>query len=468
MRHNSLTMNRRAFFSSMGGAAVAAAQTAAAKPNVVILLADDLGWADVGFHSSEIRTPNLDGLARQSLEIERFYSCPLCSPTRSALMTGRYPLRFGIQYTVVRPWVPYGLPLDERTMADAFRAGGYETAMAGKWHLGHFERRYLPGARGFDHSYGHVNGAIDYFTHERDGGLDWHRNGQMLEEKGYSTSLVGNEAVARIEKRNKQKNLFLYVPFNAPHGPLQAPKETEATYAATIADPKRRTFAAMVTELDTQVGRILDALDREKMTDNTIVLFFSDNGGPTGSGAKNHPLRGAKGSTWEGGMRVPALLRYPGVLAEGLRVPQVMAAIDVLPTLAGAAGIGAAGGKPLDGKNLWPALKARRAEPREDLFFAVDSANRTHYAVYSGEWKLVREEAPPGKPNSGPATVALFRIATDPREATDLAPQQAPVVQALTAKLEAWKRLHPAHGLRHSGAAPAGFQAPKSWVGAAR
>ncbi|MCC6537920.1 MAG: arylsulfatase [Bryobacterales bacterium] len=461
-------MNRRAFLASIGGAAVTAAQTSAAKPNVVILLADDLGWADVGFHSSEIRTPNLDGLARQSLEIERFYSCPLCSPTRSALMTGRYPLRFGIQYTVVRPWAKYGLPLDERTIADVFRAGGYETAMAGKWHLGHFERAYLPGARGFDHSYGHVNGAIDYYTHDRDGGADWHRNGQPLEEPGYTTELVGREAVARIEKRNKQKPLFLYVPFNAPHTPLQAPKETEATYAAAIADPKRRTFAAMVTELDTQVGRILDALDREKMAGNTIVLFFSDNGGPTGSGAKNYPLRGAKGSTWEGGMRVPALLRYPGVLAEGLRLPQVMTAMDVLPTLAGAAGISPAGGKLLDGKNLWPALKARRADAREDLFFAVDSAQRTHYAVYSGEWKLVREEPSPGKPNGAPATVALFHIAGDPRETKDLAAANAPVVQALTAKLDEWKKLHPATGLRFSAAPPAGFQAPRSWIGAAR
>lgn len=459
-------MNRRAFLASISGAAVAAAQTST-KPNIVILLADDLGWADVGFHSSEIRTPNLDGLARQSLEVERFYSCPLCSPTRSALMTGRYPLRFGIQYTVVRPWAQYGLPLDERTMADVFRAGGYETAMAGKWHLGHFERRYLPGARGFDHSYGHVNGAIDYYTHERDGGLDWHRNGQSLAEPGYSTELVGREAVARIEKRNKQKPLFLYVPFNAPHTPLQAPKEIEASYAA-ITDSKRRTFAAMVTELDTQVGRILEALDREKIADNTIVLFFSDNGGPTGSGAKNYPLRGAKGSTWEGGMRVPALLRYPGVLSEGLRLPQVMTAMDVLPTLAGAAGINAGGGKPLDGKNLWPALKARRAEPREDLFFAVDSATRTHYAVYSGEWKLVREEPSPGKPNSGAHTLSLFRIADDPRETKDLAAANAAVVESLTAKLDAWKQLHPAQGLRHSGAAPAGFTVPKSWVGAAR
>jgi arylsulfatase B len=451
-----MPMNRRTFL-SLGAAVPLVAQ--ARKPNVVILLADDLGWADVGFHSSEIRTPNIDGLARDGVQIDRFYSCPLCSPTRSALMTGRYPIRFGIQYTVVRPWANYGLPLEEHTIAESFRAVGYETAMAGKWHLGHVGRRYFPGARGFDHSYGHFNGAIDYNTHEREGGLDWHRNGKTLDEPGYSTDLIGAEAVARIEKRNPEKPLFLYVPFNAPHAPLQAPQALVDKYAA-IADPKRRTFAAMVDAMDTQVGRILDALERQGKTGDTIVLFLSDNGGPTGSGARNAPLRGAKGSTWEGGMRVPAIVRWPGHTSAGLRLVQVMSAIDVFPTLAGAAGIEPRGKLPLDGRNLWPALVSRKPVDREDLFFAVDSEAKTHYAVFSGPWKLVRETARDGSA----AQSWLFRIAEDPKESKDLAAANRPVVENLTVKLEAWRSLHPANGLRHSGAAPAGWHGPRRWA----
>lgn len=206
-------MDRRTFLASLAAAPLAAKRQ---HPNVVVILADDLGWADVGFHGSEYRTPNIDLLASRSLELERFYSCPVCSPTRSAFVTGRYPMRLGTGFTVIRPWEDFGVSTEEHFIAQSFKAAGYQTAMAGKWHLGHSRAAYLPGARGFDHSYGHVNGAIDYFTHQRDGGLDWHRNGKGLREEGYSTDLIGAEAVRRITSRDKSRSLFLYVPFNSP------------------------------------------------------------------------------------------------------------------------------------------------------------------------------------------------------------------------------------------------------------
>jgi len=196
----------------------------APRPNIVFLLADDLGWADVGFHGGEISTPQLDKLARAGARLEQFYVQPVCSPTRAALMTGRYPMRYGLQVGVVRPWAQYGLPLEERTLPQALKEAGYTTAICGKWHLGHFRREYLPTQRGFVHQYGHYNGALDYFTHIRDGGFDWHRNDQACHDEGYATHLLAREAVRIIREQPAGKPLFLYVPFNAVHSPHQVPE----------------------------------------------------------------------------------------------------------------------------------------------------------------------------------------------------------------------------------------------------
>src|SRR3954453_19167812 len=184
---------------------------AADRPNIVFFLIDDLGWSDVGFHGGEIKTPNIDKLAAAGARLEAFYVQPVCSPTRAALMTGRYPMRHGLQVGVVRPWAQYGLPLDERTLPQALKDAGYETAICGKWHLGHVRPEYLPTHRGFLHQYGHYNGAIDYFTHVRDGGVDWHRGDHARQDEGYPTHLVAREAVRIIEKRDPKKPLFLYV-----------------------------------------------------------------------------------------------------------------------------------------------------------------------------------------------------------------------------------------------------------------
>jgi len=452
-------MKRRDF---LGVTAAAAARPAtAAPPNVVIILADDLGWADVGFHGSEIRTPNLDRLATQGVRFERFYSYPLCSPTRSALMTGRSPMRLGVAYSVIRPWSSYGVPLEEHLMPQSFKAAGYSTAITGKWHLGHARASFMPNARGFDHAYGHVNGAIDYYTHIRDGGLDWHRNGRSVREEGYSTDLLAGEAARLIENRDRNRPLFLYLPFNAPHTPLQAPQALLDKYAS-ITDPRRRTFAAMVDSLDQGVGRVLAALDKSGMADNTMVLFFSDNGGPTGQGARNAPLRGAKNTTFEGGIRVPAILRWPARLKPGVS-SQTMTVLDLFPTLAAAAEVRPRNKRPFDGRNLWLPIRDGRAEPREDLFFVTESQYTVWYAVFHKEWKLVREISR----QDGVTRDHLFRIAEDPKEENNHAPRFPEVVSDLSGRIDRWRAQHPYNGVRFAAQAPAGWQAPAQWAEAA-
>jgi arylsulfatase A-like enzyme len=449
-------MNRRTFL-----AAPLALAAPPSPPNVLILLADDLGWNDVGFHGGEIRTPHIDRLASQGVRFERAYSCPVCSPTRSALMTGRSPMRLGVAYTVIRPWSRYGVPLTERFLPQAFHDAGYQTAITGKWHLGHARRQFLPRARGFLHAYGHLNGAIDYFTHEREGGLDWNRNGHSLREPGYSTFLIGDEAERFLAARDRSRPFFLYVPFNAPHAPLEVPPEYLARCAA-IRDPKRRTYAAMVEALDATIGRLLATLDRDGSASNTLVLFFSDNGGPTDLGASNTPLRGGKATTFEGGIRVPALMRFPGRLKPGSVSRQVLTAMDYFPTLAAACGVSSGNRLPFDGRNLWPALTSGRTEPRQDLCFVHEGGRYIRLAILHREWKLVREE-----PASAPPVNYLFQIEDDPEERRDLASAHPDLVATLTARLDAWRRLHPPDGVRER-PRPEGWTAPPLWAEAAR
>jgi arylsulfatase A-like enzyme len=376
-------------------------------------------------------------------------------------MTGRSPMRLGVAYTVIRPWSDYGVPVAERFMPQAFHDAGYQTAITGKWHLGHGYRKFLPRARGFDHAYGHLNGAIDYFTHEREGGVDWNRNGKSVREEGYSTFLLGAEAERFIKQRDRARPFFLYVPFNSPHAPLQAPPEYLAKYSG-IADSRRRSFAAMTDAMDTTIGRLLAALEEERIADNTLVLFFSDNGGPIGLGATNTPLRGAKASAFEGGIRVPAVMRFPGRLKPGGVSQQVMTMMDYFPTLTAACGIKPGNTLPLDGKNLWAALTAGGVERREDLFFVNESRNAVHLAVHHGDWKLVREE-----PAAGAAKSYLFRIEEDPIESNDLSSKNPAMVADLVQRLGEWRKLHPDNGVRES-PRPESWKAPPLWAEAAR
>lgn len=203
--------------------APAAAQQADSRPNIVHILADDLGWADVGFHGSDIKTPTLDQLAQGGAKLEQFYVQPMCTPTRAALMTGRYPLRYGLQTLVIPASMSYGLPMDEWLLPQALKEAGYATAIIGKWHLGHAKREFWPMQRGFDYQYGAQLGEIDYFTHEVGGKTDWYRNNKLLNEKGYVTTLLGDDAVRFISKQVPNKPFFMYLAFTAPHTPYQAP-----------------------------------------------------------------------------------------------------------------------------------------------------------------------------------------------------------------------------------------------------
>jgi arylsulfatase A-like enzyme len=359
---------------------------AAARPNVVIFVADDLGWADVGFHGgTQIETPSLDRLAREGAELARFYATPICSPTRAALMTGRDPLRLGVAYGVIMPWHNVGIHPDEHFMPESFRAAGYQTAMVGKWHLGHAQETYHPNRRGFDHFYGHLHTEVGYFPpFASQGGRDFQSNGESIDDEGYETFLLADEAARWIRARDPERPFFLYLPFIAPHTPLDAPDDLKARYAdiedareparSKVTDQTRRIarlmlqpsarplYAAVVHAMDQAIGRVLLALDDEGIADDTIVLFFSDNGGASYAlgGADNVPLRGGKGETFEGGIRVVAAVRWPGRIRAGSRVDSIVSVMDVFPTLAAAAGVEPGSRFDLDGRDMWPAIAGGR------------------------------------------------------------------------------------------------------------
>lgn len=404
----------------------------AAKPNIVFILSDDQGWADVGWHGSEIQTPHLDKIAAAGAKLDQFYVLPVCTPTRAALLTGRYPMRMGLQTGVVRPYAQYGLPLEERTLPQALREAGYTTAICGKWHLGHFRPEYLPTRRGFDHQYGHYNGAIDYDKLERDGGADWHRDDKVCHDEGYSTSLIAKEAVRLINEQAKDKPLFLYVPFNAPHTPLQVPEEYKAPYAG-LPEP-RRTYAGMLAAMDEAIGRILAALDEAGIRENTLIIFASDNGGEEpGKVSSNRPLRGGKYTLYEGGVRVCAAAAWPGHIKAGSTISEPIHMVDWYPTLLKLAGASLDQKLPLDGLDIWPTLTEGKPSPHEEILL---NAEPKRGAVRVGDWKLVINGADARSRKAGPR-VELFNLAEDPNEKRNLAAEQPEKLQALRARYEA-------------------------------
>lgn len=396
-----------------------------AAPNLVFLIVDDLGWADVGYHGGEVRTPTIDALANDGVRLERFYAHPVCSPTRGALMTGRSPLTTGVVMPF-EPWYEKGMPIDEKFMPAYLREAGYETFAVGKWHLGPNHVDHHPMTRGFDHFYGHLGGFMNFYTHTLWRRVDWQRNGQTIIEEGYSTHLIADEAIRVMQDRDKNKPMFLYVTFNAPHTPLQAPEAAVAEYAQ-IEDKNRRIYAAMVSEADVAIGRILDALSAEGLNDNTLVVFMSDNGGAPQLMADNGPLRGGKGSTWEGGIRVPAVMRWPGTLEAGSVYDRVMSVDDLLPTTAAALGLSPDWKNPLDGSNEWLAVAQGRAPNERARILTNHSPNGFNYAIVEDDWKLVHTF---DREKRGFGT-HLFRISEDPNEEIDVAAEHPEVVERL-------------------------------------
>jgi arylsulfatase A-like enzyme len=443
-----------------------AAAGAADRPHVVFLVADDMGYADVGFNGgTEIKTPHVDQLAAAGAKLTSFYVQPVCSPTRAALMTGRYPIRHGLQVGVVRPWAQYGLPLDERTLPQALKEAGYQTAIVGKWHLGHFQPEYLPTRRGFDHQYGHYNGALDYFTHVREGGFDWHRDDKVCRDDGYSTHLLAKEAGRLVSAHDPKVPLFLYVPFNAVHAPHQVPASYKEPYAH-LKEP-RRTYAGMLAAMDEAVGQIVAAVEKRGMRKDTLFVFSSDNGGPQpGVVTDNGKLRAGKGTVYEGGVRVAACAAWDGHIKPGSVVNEPLHMVDWYPTLLKLAGAKGDQKLPLDGLDLWPTLAEGKPTPHKEILLNATPAGG---GIRVGDWKLVvnggraEGDAPAPKKKKakdGPETVELFNLAADLSESKNLAAEQPEKVKELRTRLDHYRAEAVPPKVRPK---PADFQVPKVW-----
>ena len=459
-------------------------------PNIIVIVADDLGWNDVGFHGGDINTPSLDKLANEGVRLNRFYTTPICSPTRAALMTGRDPMRLGIAYSVILPWDNNGVHPEEHFMPESFRATGYQTAMVGKWHLGHAQMSYHPNQRGFEHFYGHLHTEVGYFSPFANmGGSDFQRNGETIYDEGYETFLLADEVTRFIRQRDKSKPFFIYMPFLAPHTPLAAPQQLKEKYAnintdlaparSRHTDATRRSakaqgrpsarpvYAAVVDAMDQAIGQVLTTLDEEQLSENTLVMFFSDNGGAAYSvgGADNAPLRGGKGETFEGGIRVVSLLRWPAAIKAGSVSEQVMHVFDVFPTLAAAAGVVMQNSKKLDGENLWPSIQSGQPTPRsKPLFFTseIPIFGNFNFAAIDGNWKLVQEVKQTLVETN--TTNWLFNLSEDPNEYDDLSAAQPQRVAALANAILDWRALHPINGVRAKMAPPPGWRAPIDWA----
>lgn len=455
--------------------AAAGRLSAATPPNIVLIVADDLGWNGVGYHGSSIRTPHIDRLAAQGVQLDRFYVSPMCSPTRAGLLTGRYPMRFGMARAVVRPWAPYGLPPREQTLPETLAAAGYRhRGIFGKWHLGHLAPQWHPLSQGFTHFHGMYNGAGDYWTRIREGQLDWHLNAEPLEQTGYTTDLIADAAAAFIKQHAAEGPFFCYVPFSAPHEPLQAPQSCLAQYAEQGRPGRgrasdRQTFSAMVTCMDAGIGRILKALQEAGVVEKTLVWFLSDNGGITRLNL-NGPLREGKLTVYEGGVRVPSAVYWPGVIQGGRKVTAPIVNVDILPTLLRAAGISRpAGGQPLDGVDVLDLLKGESSRPPRDLYFfnGQSGSDREQIAVTSADdWKLVVIGPDVRRPEGFRTPrhrVELFNLREDPFEKKDLAADQPALVEALGKKLIAFRQSEPPDPLPVMNKPPAGFKPPKQW-----
>lgn len=440
-------------------------------PNVVLIVSDDQGYRDLGcFGSSEVKTPHLDRLAKQGVRCTSFYvTWPACTPSRGSLLTGRYPQRNGLYDMIRNDVADYGkkispaeyavtperiLGMDTRELmiSKVLKKRGYATGVFGKWDGGQL-KRYLPLQRGFDTFYGFTNTGIDYYTHERYGTPSMYRqNTPTTEDKGtYCTDLFRREAIKFIEK-NKSKPFFLYLPFNAPHGAssldpkirgaAQAPDEYKRLYphlkdtlrkgnrygkpAMVPSRSKRRLeYLASITCMDDAIGAVLDKLDQLKLADNTLVIFFSDNGGGLGA-AKNTPLRGGKAWMFEGGIRVPMIARFPKRIPAGTVKHEFLTALEIFPTLVAACDAVPPKGVVLDGFNMLPVLAGKKPSPRKEMFWE----RRGDKAARVGKYKWVASAKGNG----------LFDLSTDIGEQHDLSTAEPEVLAHLKAKFAAWKK----------------------------
>lgn len=431
-----------------------AAPSPAKQPNVLIIVSDDQGYHDLGcFGSTDVRTPNLDRLAAEGVRLTSFYvTWPACTPSRGSLLTGRYPQRngtfdmyrndmvnYGHRYTLdeyaVSPEMVLGMDTREVLLPAMLRPAGYRSGIFGKWDLGQL-KRFLPLARGFDDFYGFANTGIDYVTHERYGIASMRRGNDLTTaDRGtYSTDLFARESLRFLDGQ-QGRPFLLYVPFNAPHGSssldppvkgtVQAPEEYLRQYPPTKNEKqqKRQSYWAAINCMDAAIGRILERLDRAGLAENTLVIFFSDNGGSRQD--DNQPLRGKKAQMFEGGIRVPCLVRWPRRLPAGRVCNEFLTSLEVLPTVLAAAGVAPPRDVVLDGFDMTAVLAGKKPSPRTEMFWQ----RRGDKAARVGNWKWVASEAGGG----------LFDLANDLGEQTDLSKEKPEVLKMVQQRFAAWQ-----------------------------
>uniref|UniRef100_A0A8D0DUE5 Arylsulfatase family member I n=1 Tax=Salvator merianae TaxID=96440 RepID=A0A8D0DUE5_SALMN len=447
-------------------------------PHIIFILTDDQGYHDVGYHGSDIQTPTLDRLAADGVKLENYYIQPICTPSRSQLITGRYQIHTGLQHSIIRPRQPNCLPLNQVTLPQKLQEAGYSTHMVGKWHLGFYRKECLPTRRGFDTFLGSLTGNVDYYTYDNcDGpgvcGYDLHDGENVAWEQSgkYSTLLYAQRVNKILATHNPKEPIFIYVAFQAVHTPLQSPKEYIYRYRS-MGNVARRKYAAMVTCMDEAVKNITWALKKYGYYDNTVIVFSTDNGGQTFSGGSNWPLRGRKGTYWEGGVRGIGFVHSPLIKRRRRTSRALIHITDWYPTLVTLAGGNISDADDLDGYNVWPSISEGKPSPRTEILHNIDPLyNHAKYgswesgfgiwntaiqaSVRVGDWKLLTGDPgysdwiPPQTLTNFPGSwwnlerltngvrksVWLFNITADPYERYDLSDQRPDVVRALLIRL---------------------------------
>ncbi|TVY08819.1 sulfatase-like hydrolase/transferase [Paenibacillus cremeus] len=407
------------------------------QPNVIIILADDMGYGDPSCYNGWIDTPNIDRLAAEGMAFTDFHSSgAVCSPTRAGLLTGRYQQRAGIDGVITAAKHRHlGLKPQEITVSKLLQGSGYATAVFGKWHLG-YEKQFNPIYHGFDQFRGYVAGNVDYISHiDQTGVSDWWDQDQLVDEPGYVTHLVTQHSIEFI-RENNDRPFLLYVAHEAPHYPYQGPNDKAdrvvgGTFPAKGSrEDQKEAYREMVQEMDKGIGEILDVLQQMDLDRDTLIVFFSDNGGvPLGS---NGPLRGYKNDLWEGGHRVPAIVRWPGRIKPGTTCSESVISIDIMPTMLDICGAAVPEGHRLDGVSLASCLLDQTPPRARTLFWK----NGDQHAVRSGQWKLLVG----AKGMEGDASLGLFDLSSDLSEQNNVAEQFPEVVAELQRQLDEWIR----------------------------
>lgn len=415
-------------------------KTSKKKPNILVIIADDAGWNDVGYNGSEIHTPNINSLAKKGIQLNRFYASPTCSPSRASLLTGMPSSRIGI-VAPISDKSKLSLPDSITTLPQALKKKNYETALFGKWHLG-LNTSSGPNVFGFDYSYGFLHGQIDQYTHKyKNGDASWYRNGTFISEKGHTTDLLTRETIEWLaKKRDPSKNFYIQLAYSAPHFPLQEEDKWKKPYLKTIPNSSRRDYAAAMTHMDHSIGLVLDALKKMKFEENTLVIFLSDNGAMENWDSKNEyggvhksnpvlgsnfPLRDWKTSNYEGAIRVPAIVYWKNHL-----VPQknnnYIAITDLMPTLLSLSGTEIP--KAVEGKNVWPTILDSKKTTTHDLYIR----GHIQESLISQPWKIIRSR----HADDSPASFELYNIETDPEEKQNVLLENATIANQMKMALD--------------------------------